>query len=278
MLPPSSRLRTIVPHHTCGILDFTKDDSTVDWYFLGDVHGDLSCLTWTFDYLRHLPDFRLCFLGDLFDRGPDEKRCIDLFVEFAIEHSGKVVWIAGNHDVPGNHGMSNPAMSGFEDWLITLPVAAWFPNGIVATHGGWTKQAFPSPPIPANQLTPEQRRTLQTTRLAQFPNEANEELDNLPTFSPQDLAYSASKGFPPIRLLIRGHDHPMEGYCFLQEPKQPGILTLLGSTQLGIQFYPKLHRRWTTLAKVSQSGIIDLLRIDSTGNGEVIERLSWRGK
>ena len=191
---------------TSGILDLTQDTSPADWYFLGDVHGDPNCLTWTFEILRRQSDFRLCFLGDLFDRGPDERRCIEMLIQFADSHPGKVVWIAGNHDVPYQDRsrtlapiIENAAMKGYEEPLRTLPVIAWFPNGIVATHGGWTQNTIPTPPLPGTQLTDKQKQILQTSRLKPLTESTSDkELDDLPSFQPEDLSSPSfqSTGIP----------------------------------------------------------------------------------
>jgi hypothetical protein len=254
------------------VLDLTQANSNVDWYFLGDVHGDPNCLVWAFEFLLRKHDFRFCFLGDLFDRGPEESRCLALLLQFANANPGKVFWIAGNHDVPYQDRsntvepiIQNAAMKGSEEALRTLPVIAWFPNGIVATHGGWTRDIFPNLPLPGTHLTGKQKQILQTSRLNDLTAGASDrELDDLPSFRPEDLTYPPTRpDSPPIKLLIRGHDHPMEGFHCLAGTEHPAILTLLGSSQLGVQYVHHLHRKWTTLAKVSYWGHLEMLRINS---------------
>ena len=273
----SATLHEINNCHSADSLDLSSQPLDSAWYFLGDVHGDPNCLSWTFEFLRRQPDFRLCFLGDLFDRGPNESECLEMFIQFADAHPGKVFWIAGNHDVPyqdrsttaGPSIIENAAMKGYEKAMRTLPAIAWFPNGIVATHGGWTQNTFPTPPLPDTQLTDKQKQVLQTSRLKPLTADASDnELDDLPSFQPEDLTYplSPSNSPSPIKLLIRGHDHPMEGFHWLSGREHPSILTLLGSTQLGVQFMPHLHRPWTTLAKISEGNHLEILRIDSSGN------------
>ena len=257
------------------ILDFTQDASGSAWYFLGDVHGDPNCLSWTFAFLRRQSDFRFCFLGNLFDRGPNESECLEMLIQFANVHPGKVFWIAGNHDVPYQDSLTavapvieNAAMKGFEEAMRTLPVIAWFPNGIVATHGGWTQNTLPTPPLPGTQLTDKQKQILQTTRLRDLTAFTDKQvLDDLPSFQPEDLIYPESDSSRPaaINLLIRGHDHPTEGYQLNYKHGHPSVLTLMGSTQLGVQFMPQLHRPWTTLAKISNWNHLEVLRIDSSG-------------
>jgi DNA repair exonuclease SbcCD nuclease subunit len=260
---------------TAEILNLTEDDSRADWYFLGDVHGDPNCLTWTFEFLRRQSDFRLCFLGDLFDRGPNESKCLEMFIQLADAHPEKVFWIAGNHDVPYQDRLTtvapvikNAAMKGYEEALRTLPVISFFPNGIVATHGGWTQNTFPTPLLPDTHLTADQKQILQTSRLRDLSAGADEkELDDLPSFQPEDLIYPESESSRPaaINLLIRGHDHPTEGYQWNYKHGHPTVLTLMGSTQLGVQFMPHYHRPWTTLAKISNWNRLQILRIESSG-------------
>jgi hypothetical protein len=264
------------------ILDFTRTNYDATWFFLGDVHGDPSCLTWIFQFLRRQSDFRLCFLGDLFDRGPDEIKCLEMFIQFADSHPGKVFWIAGNHDVPYLDKSKqevpineNTAMKGYEEELSTLPLIAWFPKGIIATHGGWSKNTFPSPPLPGSDLTAKQKMILQTSRLNHSTSDLIEcELDNLPSFQTKDLSFSNHEinNSVPIKLLIRGHDHPMEGYHLVSDSDPPSILTLMGSTQLGVQFFPKLHRPWTTLAVITNWNMLQIIRINSSAHANSVRK------
>lgn len=60
------------------------------WYVIGDVHGEYKTLV---ELVSELPsDAKLCFVGDLIDRGPDSKKV----VEFVRNGGHKCV--LGNHE------------------------------------------------------------------------------------------------------------------------------------------------------------------------------------
>lgn len=202
-------------------------------------------------------------------------KCFQMLIQFSETHSGKVFWIAGNHDVPYRDRaksvepiIENTTMNDYEDFLEKLPVMACFPGGIKSTHGGWSQHTFPIHPFPGMNITPEQKRILQTSRLC-LPTSIpkGSEYDNLPSFCPKDLLSTnhESNNTTSMKLLIRGHDHPMEGYHWVAGSDHPSILTLLGSTQLGVQFMPQLHRKWTTLAKLSKWNKLEVMRLHATG-------------
>ncbi len=71
---------------------------------IGDVHG---CLPPLIDLLGHIvaevrPNDCVVFLGDVIDRGPDTKRCIESILQFRRQARADVVCLCGNH----------------EDWLL----------------------------------------------------------------------------------------------------------------------------------------------------------------
>jgi hypothetical protein len=143
------------------------------WYIVGDIHGDF--LAWHRLLSRVEEDalFRLCFLGDLVDRGPYSIECFAALLDAAFRHPGEILWIAGNHDT-AIRAVSRPTPDGpafesavhpaeFVDWLNATDIAsedeserevrmAWgrlfvsicerlprallFPSGLLATHGG----------------------------------------------------------------------------------------------------------------------------------------------
>jgi hypothetical protein len=261
-------------------LDLQHLDSSTDWYFLGDVHADPFCLEWTFKFLESVENFHLCFLGDLFDRGPDELLCYEEFLNFAIKHPGKVVWVAGNHDTLVNRSdnysdhlvLKNAQKEHLREILSALPVCLLLPNDIVAVHGGFSNKI--------NALirrefgiSEAQYTFVQNGRLRCLTTTTNTCHSSIETkFDSNDLIEmkkdtKTSKG---LSLLIRGHDHPEKGYHWLIPSRTPGILTLMGSSILGVRFTPQLHRQWTTLAKLSKWNKLEVIRLHATGKSSIM--------
>ena len=147
----------------------TGEDIKGKWFFIGDIHGDFFALHTLLEEVSKHPDFFVCFLGDLVDRGPHSLECFALLLEFTEKHrdSRRVVWILGNHDegiainsraeqkffssvAPAEFPefLNGDIASNFEDAELTewgclfvdicerLPRAILFPSGLLATHGG----------------------------------------------------------------------------------------------------------------------------------------------
>ena len=70
------------------------------------------------------------------------------------------------------------------------------------------------------------------------------------------------------RMLIRGHDHPPEGYQLYSADSGINILTLLGSSRIGVQFMPQKHRDWTTIVQLDGFGQIVVRRLFSDGTAK----------
>jgi serine/threonine protein phosphatase 1 len=71
-------------------------------YAIGDIHGRLDLLTALLDFVamdatRRRQEPKVIFLGDIVDRGPDNKWCIEL-VASTLERWPKSRLILGNHD------------------------------------------------------------------------------------------------------------------------------------------------------------------------------------
>lgn len=149
------------------VLRLSQDELQRPWYFIGDLHGDDLAWHMLFARVRRDPDFRLCFLGDVVDRGPHHVECLAALLQAAMEHPSQILWIMGNHDAAHrrnedhSHGapryVSRVEPAEFVDWLnartddlewsdrilnllnaicARLPRAALFPDGLLATHGG----------------------------------------------------------------------------------------------------------------------------------------------
>ena len=67
---------------------------------VGDLHGQADFLARLTAKLRRLPEWpaaRLVFVGDLVDRGPDVKGCVQAVIDLLAEKPGSVA-LMGNHD------------------------------------------------------------------------------------------------------------------------------------------------------------------------------------
>jgi Calcineurin-like phosphoesterase len=74
------------------------DHAGKPWFFVGDIHGDFLAWHRLFERVRQEKDFRLCFLGDLVDRGPFHLECFAALLKAAKTYPYKILWILGNHD------------------------------------------------------------------------------------------------------------------------------------------------------------------------------------
>jgi len=146
----------------------TAEHEGKPWFFIGDIHGDFLAWHRLLERVRQEKDFRLCFLGDLVDRGPLNIECFAAILEAAEKYPNQILWILGNHD-EGLRFNPNPKAekkfsskvepAEFVDILNTqhdgisplqletwgklfisicsrLPRAVLFSDGLLATHGG----------------------------------------------------------------------------------------------------------------------------------------------
>ncbi len=147
----------------------SEAEAAGNWYFIGDLHNDYLAWHTLLGHAAQDPDFRLCFLGDLVDRGPHHVECLAALLEATERFPGRILWILGNHEdgIGFNARRSEGAPryvsrvhpSEFVDWLNSggggidqaradrtirllseicrrLPRAVLFPDGLLATHGG----------------------------------------------------------------------------------------------------------------------------------------------
>ncbi len=142
------------------------------WFFVGDIHGDFLAWHRLFERVREEKDFRLCFLGDLVDRGPLDIECFAALLEAVEQFPNRILWILGNHDEGIFYGPSKTGEKRFSssvepaefvDFLNStredispkqlrawgglfidicrrLPRAVLFSDGLLATHGGMPLQ------------------------------------------------------------------------------------------------------------------------------------------
>ncbi len=146
----------------------TPEQSKKKWFFIGDLHGDFVAWIKLYERIKEHAgenDFGVLFLGDLIDRGPNSLECVVAMFEAILKHENQFLWIRGNHDEalkfdrnkrsfsstvdPAEfvHDLHKPREGESQEDLIELgrclieivrrlPVAAIFPDGLLATHGG----------------------------------------------------------------------------------------------------------------------------------------------
>lgn len=144
-------------------VDRSKFASDESWWFIGDVHGDLRALEAIVSHIRSrgLDHERVVFLGDMFDRNLVDggMETLRAFLTLLHDAGDRVLWLAGNHDAiltydetAGKFKVSTNR-SEFAEYLnehhelrdfgrkltalvSRLPLALYFSDGIVVSHGG----------------------------------------------------------------------------------------------------------------------------------------------
>ena len=224
-------------------------ESSDRWYFVGDLHGDILAWHHLFERVRQTPEFRLCLIGDIVDRGPRSVECFAAVLEAALQYPGQVLWIKGNHD-EGVHwskadrqfvAATEPAE--FVDWLNgpggdmdrtawgrlfvdvvqRLPVAVLFDDGLLAAHGGFPlADLWPNPTtIEAFHGWRAQADFVWGRCNPSMPrNAAHRMVEERQTsasrsgFGYQDFAGFCAAVAPvfPVSRFVRGHDHVADGF------------------------------------------------------------------
>jgi len=112
--------------------------------FVGDIHGDRDAVETVFSRFP-VPDHVIVFLGDIVDRGADSLGALRSVLGRNLEEPSSVHLLMGNHEAravscisPADFWDSLPQDQSEElaHHLTKLPLAAWHPAGILATHGG----------------------------------------------------------------------------------------------------------------------------------------------
>ena len=237
------------------------------WFFVGDIHGDFLAWHRLFERVRREKEFRLCFLGDLVDRGPLHLECFAALLEAVQQYPNQILWILGNHDQglqwnPKEKRYSsgvepaefadylNAPQDGItprqlEDWgklfvsvCRRLPRAVLFADGLLATHGG----------VPLQDRW-ETLKTLEAlhherclgdftwSRATNYPSKLGWKYDpeKRLTSSTFEFGYKDLEGFCkavekvfPVKRVVRGHDHVESGFEVLANYKNIPLLTING--------------------------------------------------
>jgi predicted kinase len=122
---------TYIPYKEELVLIPDMIPSNYELVVIGDVHGLLTPLKSLLGKLGfdcnydHSDDLKVCFVGDLIDRGPDSIETL-LFVKWLVE-KGVAYLIKGNHEVKfielltGNHNLNGSTWRTYEEYLQTNP-------------------------------------------------------------------------------------------------------------------------------------------------------------
>jgi hypothetical protein len=220
-----------------------------DVWFIGDLHGDLLALECALSHIRSAstggPKPRIVFLGDLIDDGPLAYCVVLRFMELVKDDPSAVCLLAGNHDEALSYdersGMFRSSVSpsdftdflnergrdtslgdaardagrAFIDLVRSSPRALFFPDGLLAVHGGipqsdmWKSNGFESrDSLNAKECLQDFVWTRAHERsLRRIPDRRSRGAE----FGIADLSgfcEAAERVLGhPVRRLIRGHDH-----------------------------------------------------------------------
>jgi len=298
--PDASPFALCAEHPKVRILPGESLGAPDRWFFIGDIHGDFLALHSQLAFItKTQPDFRLVFLGDLADRGSDSAECFLLLLRRAMQYPGQIFWIAGNHDIcfaeEDGKFVSSVEPAEFLDFLnggpeterdqrqkigryflhITglLPRALIFPDGLLATHGGFPLVDLQKK-IPANSPVEEifasicQSEFLQDftwTRLTRYkrkiPNRDRKGCSyGFEDFSDFCRLFPASR---PVRRMITGHEHFDEGWMlhttYLEHPV--ASLTGFGFPVLGGPATAENYRKFWFVARHRENDLPEPLEI-----------------
>lgn len=227
-------------------------------WFVGDVHGDLLALEAALQRIARSADpadIRIVFLGDLFDDGAHGAEVVLRVFELVLDGPMQVTILAGNHDEAlsynGDAFQSSVLPSDFTDWLNAnredewtvrlgkliveffqrAPRAIFFPDGLLATHGG----------IPHTDLHSELEETgnwndprnLQDFVWTRAHPRARKRIPNR-TSRGCEYGYQDFEAFcelatrlgRPVERMIRGHDHIEERFAVPPAYAKNPVLTI----------------------------------------------------
>jgi hypothetical protein len=235
------------------------------WFFIGDLHGDFYALHTLLRRAEALrPDCRILFLGDMVDRGDMPFECIFLLLEWGLRHPGRLAWIAGNHDIAfsfNEQGVFTSKVSPAEllhdlnakdtfsgtrqrigRFFVTmaaqLPRALLFPDGMLATHGGFPLsdlqvqgQEMADEPAFLEWLNSEAcLKDFTWTRINRAPKRLPDRYSSGSQYGFKDFeAFCQLKPqWFPVTHMLTGHEHPANGFELHPTYKINRAVTLLG--------------------------------------------------
>ena len=272
------------------------DVSDEPLWFIGDIHGDLLALDAALALINREAERenverpRIVLLGDLIDDGGYALETLLRVFELMLEHSESVCFIAGNHDESlGYNGarftatVSPSHFSEFlnenlaHEWIGRVgkllvrmvehaPRALFFPDGLLAVHGGF-------PLVDLHSRLAETRNWNDPQCLTDFTwsrahPRARKKLPNRlsrgSSFGYEDFAafcsLSATIG-RPVTHMVRGHDHVEERYeIYAAYAKTPVLTTISISRRLAREMFGP-YARVPTLARWIRGSLPQVYRL-----------------
>ncbi len=250
------------------------------WFFIGDLHGDFYALHTLLRHAQTLrPGCRILFLGDMVDRGDMPIECLFLLLEWGLNHPDRLAWTAGNHDIAfscNEHGVFTSVVSPAEllkelnakdtfagtrerigQFFIQLakrlPRALLFPDGLLATHGGF----------PLADLQPQGQAAADEAAYLEWLNSEAclkdftwSRINRAPKKLPDRYSSGSQYGFKdfeafcqlkpewfPVTRMVTGHEHPADGFDLHPTYKVHPALTLvgMGMDELTGRYRDQLH-------------------------------------
>lgn len=186
--------------------------------FVGDIHGDRDAVEAVFSQFS-ISDHVIVFLGDIVDRGPDSLGALTLIAEAKLKAPSSVHLFMGNHEAwsvshfsPADfwEGLPQDECEELARHLTNLPLAAWHPAGILATHG-----AFPE--LPSLDAIDDTALGSEAWRAMTWGDWVDDDrksitLGSRPTFGPSAFGRRSSQ--LGIKVLIRSHQPTAPLYLF----------------------------------------------------------------
>lgn len=83
-------------------------------FAIGDIHGCDVAFETLLDALQIVADDRVVVLGDVVDRGPDSRRCIDMLLE--LQPRCDLIFLIGNHEEMLLDSLRSPTT--FRSWMM----------------------------------------------------------------------------------------------------------------------------------------------------------------
>ncbi len=224
-----------------------------EWFVIGDIHGDFYALHTIVSFiLRTCPGFGIVFLGDLIDRGPHPIECLWYLLKLADDHPGRVLWLAGNHDVGVRYSdltgtfrsAVDPAefiedLNGVDSFAPLrrafgleyiqlsegLPRAAVMPDGLLLTHGGFPhvdlQAGFgalkhndsPSASLEKWLESEPVLKDFTNLRITKYRHKTPNRLSTTCSYGYSDFAaFAQLMNGIGVKRLVTGHQHPITGY------------------------------------------------------------------
>jgi hypothetical protein len=261
---PSVLLRFAHEHKVCK-LNAEEYGDPAQWFFIGDLHGDFFALhTLLRAAMKERPDCRIVFLGDIVDRGEFPFETLFLLLEWGLYHPRRLAWIAGNHDIAFSRSASGAFSSQVSpaEFLVTLnksdemqsfrhvlgdffikltaklPRALLFPDGLLATHGG-----FPLVDTHANGAAAANETDYMAwlnsagcledftwTRINRAPKKIPNRHSRGSEYGFKDFEAfcSLNPAFFAATRMITGHEHPADGHLVHASYQVNPAMTVVG--------------------------------------------------